>query len=394
MLTCVHPFPARMAADIALRRMKRLKKGGVVCDPMAGSGIVLRAAASCKLRGIGFDLDPLAVLMARVWTRPLSIAKFRARATWLLKDAAQLRKDIALPWIDDDEETSQFVDYWFGRQQQRPLRRISYLLRPLRGAVADALRLALSRTIITKDPGAGASLAADVSHSRPHRVLDESDFDVTEGFLRSVERIAQCLEAQPPEGNTNISLGDARCLSKVAEESVDAIITSPPYLNAIDYLRGHRLALVWLGYQLTQLRRIRADSIGAERGADDGTKKEKLLDELITGAVAVERLPPREHNMLARYALDMGAVMEEAHRVLRPGGTATFVIGDCNLRGVYVENSRILKNAAYRAGFQFQSQVSRQIKSARRYLPPPRQSRTGQLDKRLRLETILTFARS
>jgi hypothetical protein len=31
-------------------------------------------------------------------------------------------------------------------------------------------------------------------------------------------------------------------------------------------MRGHRLSLVWLGYRLADLRRIRSDSIGAERG--------------------------------------------------------------------------------------------------------------------------------
>jgi len=43
------------------------------------------------------------------------------------------------------------------------------------------------------------------------------------------------------------------------------VLTSPPYLNAIDYLRGHRLALVWLGHELGPLKEIRANSVGAER---------------------------------------------------------------------------------------------------------------------------------
>jgi DNA modification methylase len=49
--------------------------------------------------------------------------------------------------------------------------------------------------------------------------------------------------------------------------SVDAVLTSPPYLNAIDYMRGHRMSLVWLGHSLTELRHIRSNSIGAERGS-------------------------------------------------------------------------------------------------------------------------------
>jgi hypothetical protein len=72
LVATVHPFPARMAADIALRRLRRLSPNSLVLDPMAGSGTVLRTASDVGHRGVGFDLDPLAVLMARVWTRPVN----------------------------------------------------------------------------------------------------------------------------------------------------------------------------------------------------------------------------------------------------------------------------------------------------------------------------------
>ena len=42
---------------------------------------------------------------------------------------------------------------------------------------------------------------------------------------------------------------------------------SPPYLTAIDYLRGHRLALVWFGSGILDQRSVRAGSIGAESSA-------------------------------------------------------------------------------------------------------------------------------
>src|SRR5262249_4103638 len=153
----------RMAADIALRRLCLLKPHSVVLDPMAGSGTVLRTASDRGHSGIGFDLDPLAVLMARVWTTPINPKRLLTPAEAVVKQAARLERGASLAWIDEDPETRDFVDYWFARQQQADLRAISVLLLPMRGPVADALRLSLSRIIITKGPGAGASLARDVS---------------------------------------------------------------------------------------------------------------------------------------------------------------------------------------------------------------------------------------
>src|SRR3712207_7608036 len=70
-----------------------------------------------------------------------------------------------------------------------------------------------------------------------------------------------------------------------------AAITSPPYLNAIDYLRGHRLSLVWLGYRIGDLRLTRAVSIGAERRPDPAA--DEALARLICSALPADRKSTR-----------------------------------------------------------------------------------------------------
>ncbi|MEI2740567.1 MAG: hypothetical protein V9F01_17470 [Chitinophagaceae bacterium] len=72
-------------------------------------------------------------------------------------------------------------------------------------------------------------------------------------------------EKQTPKGKINVQLGDARNLKEVDDKSVSAIITSPPYLNALDYMRGHKLSLVWLGYRIDDLGEVRSNSIGVEK---------------------------------------------------------------------------------------------------------------------------------
>ncbi len=66
----IHPFAARMAPEIAFEALKGLKKKSTVLDPMVGSGTVLRTVSEHGYKGIGFDIDPLAVLMSKAWTTP------------------------------------------------------------------------------------------------------------------------------------------------------------------------------------------------------------------------------------------------------------------------------------------------------------------------------------
>src|SRR5262245_5226228 len=65
----IHPFPARMAPGIALEALGDGKEQLRVLDPMVGSGTVLAVARANGHRAFGVDLDPLAVLLAGVWTR-------------------------------------------------------------------------------------------------------------------------------------------------------------------------------------------------------------------------------------------------------------------------------------------------------------------------------------
>jgi hypothetical protein len=382
----VHPFPARMAPELALRHARELAPRSTVLDPMVGSGTTLRCAADQGHSGVGFDVDPLAVLMTRVWTTPLDVTKLRRRGADALAAAVSDESRAAVSHPRNDE-TDDFMDYWFAPQQRRDLDRLATVLRSMRGPLGDALRLALSRIIITKDRG--ASLARDVSHSRPHKVAEDSDYDVGRGFLRSVEQLATRLERNPPPGGVDVNIGDARELP-VDDGSIDAVITSPPYLNAIDYLRGHRMTLVWLGFALDHLREVRGTSIGTERGIG-GTDDRALAERLAIRMGNLEQLPDKQVRMILRYVLDMLAVMKETARVLRDDGVATLVVGNSSIRGVFLANDSAIVACARQAGLRRTSRRERPLPPSRRYLPPPGRTSGQRLEQRMRTEVILRF---
>jgi len=391
----IHPFPARMAPELALAHLADLPKGKVVLDPMSGSGTVLRQAVALGHQAFGFDVDPLAVLMSRVWTTKVDHSLVERLLQEVLVEAKRAR-GIALPWIDDDPETKAFAKYWFAEKQRRQLRKLAFVLsqysvearRGRERAAVDLLRLAMSRIIITKD--SGASLGRDISHSRPHKVMEENDYDVPLGFQQSVRAICRRLaDDAPTESLAKVRLGDARRLSSVRDQSVDAVLTSPPYLNAIDYMRGHRLSLIWLGHKVSDLRAIRTESIGSERRPNEHIELEELaLMKVAMGSL--DALPRRFDRMIDRYVQDLYRMMKELVRVLRKGGSATFVVGNSCLRDVFINNAEALTKAAILCGLSISNRVERELPTQSRYLPL---TASGALGKRMRTETIVSFAK-
>ncbi|MFG2635303.1 hypothetical protein ACGFX8_15550 [Streptomyces sp. NPDC048362] len=376
-----------MAPELALRALERQPTGSKVLDPMCGSGTVLRTALTVGHSAIGVDMDPLAVLMATVWSRSGSCSGLGKAAEKVLLRARALRSDqVVLPWIDEDKETAEFINFWFAEPQREELRRIAYILHGESGFLADPLRMTLSRIIITKDRG--ASLARDVSHSRPHRVGLSNDFSVAEGFYKAAVQIERRLANEVPE-SASVNLGDARDLSSIPDNFVDLVITSPPYLNAIDYLRGHRLALVWLGHRISDLRQVRGSSVGSEKGLRD---RPEDLHSLVVDT-DVQSLSTRMQGILYRYAKDMLGVASEVKRVLKKDSPAVFVVGNSTVRGTFVDNAAVVRRASESVGFTTEEVSERDLPTNRRYLPPP-STADAALDKRMRREVVLTLRKN
>ena len=91
--------------------------------------------------------------------------------------------------------------------------------------------------------------------------------------------------------------GDARRLD-IRDGSVDLVVTSPPYLNAIDYLRCSKFSLVWMGYSVVELRRLRSTAVGTEVGMD--ARDDQEIQRILSKLKLQPKLPARQEAMLAR----------------------------------------------------------------------------------------------
>lgn len=382
----IHPFPARMAPDIAIDHLDSSAGESelVVLDPMCGSGTVLAAAADRGHAARGFDVDPLAVLMSSVATQAVDTEEVVAEAERICALARASSVD-SPRW--DDSDTQKFAEYWFAAPQRTQLNRLSRELDGISDdAVRQALQVALSRIIITKAPK--ASLAADTSHSRPHRVATESSYDVYRGFGGSVASLKKLLDERSIVAQVEVRRGDARALD-LPYSSVDLIITSPPYLNAIDYLRGHKMSLIWFGHTIPELRKIRSNSIGAER-ALDGEALEQVEDMVLFIKKSVDDAEKLPIATIVRYAHDLSLFSRELHRVCRRGAEVVTVIGNSTLRGNYIQNDVLVRKAYENAGFRKKNRIERELPENKRYLPVRTSNAESSMAKRMRTEVVLT----
>lgn len=394
----IHPFPARMAPELALEKLPKDSKSLKILDPMTGSGTTLVVARLKGHKAIGFDRDPLAVLIAKAWVSNIDGERIVKKATEVLvkaeRKAAAMDLHEAFP-DGVDEETKTFIKFWFDDENRKQLTALANSIKAVRDEkTRNILWCAFSRLIITKK--SGVSLAMDVSHSRPHRAYETAPYKAFDKFILAVTHIVKCAPFNSGSRKrplASVSSADARKMP-LKKGEIDLIVTSPPYLNAIDYLRGHKLSLVWMGHSIAELRMLRSTNVGTETSTKN-LKLKPVYSLILEKMVSGEPLLGRNLTMLQQYIQDLQMLMQECYRVLKVGGRAIFVVGDCNIKNTFVANSMAVKLVGQNVGFTIESSKRRPLPENRRYLPPPSAKSSGEaMQKRMREEVILTMVKN
>lgn len=393
-LPSLHPFPARMPVPLAEYLLRALITANAdVLDPMAGSGSTLVAARKLGHRGCGVDMDPLAVLMSRSATASYQRRRLDRLGERVLTRANKIHSDLPLisvsKMLESSEEERRFIKYWFPNNAQRELYCLREAIRQESGrALRNVAWAAFSSLIIAK--AASVSYAVDIPRSRPHKDEDReiaSPFELwNRRFTQLVNRLP-FLDKEAEAVEPSIRRGDARHLRQ-ANNSVDLVLSSPPYLNAVDYLRGHKFSLLWMGHALSSLRKTRSTMIGCERGMWKADGLPPSMEDDLAKAIDEERI----RAITRRYLSDLRYSILEMKRVVRPGGLIALVLGPSILDREEPDSVKITALLAESANLRFVASVLRPLKKARRSLPPPDAvSKKSELASRMSCEAIVVL---
>src|SRR5581483_11118816 len=391
----LHAFAAKFPPQLPRTFIESLTEpGDTILDPFVGSGTTLVEAFLLGRLAVGVDIDPLARMICRVKTLHLPGDVYLAAGMRVLEKARCLehnQKYLGTFFERFDAESRAFVDYWFLPTTQREI--ASLLLAIEEEAdpkLQEFLLLVLSSIIITKS--GGISLARDLAHSRPHKDKTKVPRSGFAQFQKSLAKSARSLNELPTQvTGVTIQEGDARLLP-LPDASVDLIVTSPPYANAIDYMRAHKFSLVWMGLPLKELSDLRGGYIGAERINVNLDQSLPERNEALVGKLS--SLDAKKARILRQYFIEMRGAIAEMKRVLRPGRSAIIVVGPSTMRGLDIPTPEMLGDIASDLGFEVAGIVPRPLDRNRRMMPARFQN-NGQtmIEKRMHEEHIVALVK-
>jgi DNA modification methylase len=412
-----HSFPAKFPPQLPRKFVLELTNpGDVVLDPMMGSATTLLEAYFNSRQAIGFDIDPMAHLLARVKVETFNAAELYAAGKQILKQAgktAHLYPELLLAEKPKqfDAKTIEFIDYWFATEVQIELLALRAEIEKVESPrLKEFFKLIFSSVIITKT--GGVSLALDLAHTRPHKaktvflrngtVLFGDENEKKRHLVKTLrsplhefeKKLNQNLQGVIQKAPSNlvpiINYGSALSLA-IASNSVDLIVTSPPYAsNAIDYMRAHKFSLVWFGYPIDELTEKRKTYIGSEGFAD--LPQLELPDQVGHLVTQMRQKTKSKGVALHRYYLEMTLVLQEMFRVLKSEKPAIVVVGNSTLAGLDAQVNDSLVQIGKKVGFEVPVVGIRQLDRNRRMLPAGSSvDRNSQIQQRMHEEFVIGF---
>lgn len=326
----LHPYPAKFIPHIP-RELLRVygHEGAVVWDPMAGSGTTLVEACIAGMPSIGTDINPIATLIARAKTQVLddgalreidSVRRHCAELAMLLDDSP----DAAIRLVPHDElPLIPNRDHWFHENTSRELVMIrrSIGVSVNEPAAKDLCCAAMSAILVAASYQDSETRWRAVA--RPW-VAGETLGRFVGRLVASVAAVRQF--AHKARAIVDVRTSDARHV-QLEKNSVDLVVSSPPYANSHDYYLYNKLRMFWLGYDVGS---VQDAEIGSRNRHSD--KKEPI----------------------DTYLSSLADVMSSVSDALRPDGRAILIVGDAVIRGEFFDMSKELPKALDNVGLRLE----------------------------------------
>ena len=315
-----HPYPAKFIPQIPQQLISTFSSpGDTVLDPMCGSGTTLVEANLMGRSALGVDVNPISTLISRVKTRPLTIEQLEsvnAAANALERNSTPI--EMTIPDFPNRE-------HWFYPDVAQELASLlAYVDRLQDDAARDFWRCTFSAIVVSV-----SNQDSETRWSRVDRAIDR--VEVRRRFLRHLrEDMRRNVElAALTKATSTVVLGDARDIPFLSD-SVDLVVTSPPYANSHDYYLYNKLRMYWLGYD-----------VKATQKAEFGSRN-KHSD---------------QKQEISEYEAAMTSVLLECRRVMRSGKRLCLVVGDAVVRGQFFDMGTIIPGLGDKTGFALEGHL-------------------------------------
>jgi tRNA G10 N-methylase Trm11 len=368
----IHPYPAKFIPQIPRNVIAQLSvRGELVWDPFGGCGTTALEAILLGRCALSTDVNPLGEIIGEAKTLTLTkeeeevvndfseqLLLLSTKPSHVLDQLRQGKEQIRqfIPVVPNLEE-------WFHDTAIAELAYLRWRIDSLKEPKAVVLaKVAFSKSILKASFQDG-----ETRYARKPREIDTGSIlslfaTNLSNALRKVKQLGSLLKFREAEFKTidlrvapTIQIGSDK-KQTIIENSVDLIVTSPPYPNTTDYHLYHRFRLFWLGFDPRDLAR-------KEIGSHLRHQKEK------TGFEA--------------YLLEMSQCLETMKATLRPGRYAVLVVGSGVFKGEVYDSASYISRAAKKLGFQVVGTIDREVHLTKRSFIS--------VARRLKAETILVL---
>ena len=200
-------------------------------------------------------------------------------------------------------------------------------------------------------PVSGLEVTAHMKElNKAGRVVDPFEILIQEigKSLKAFKAFGEAVESRPRVFVERVNT--AATMSRF-EHEVDAVISSPPYNNAVDYYRRHTLEMYWLG--LTPTRKDRLELLHQYIGRSRVAAGSPYLGESIEDLPYCRRihskmssLSPNRANSFKHYVVAMRRSLGNLAKMLRHGGKLVLVVGDSTWNDQVIRSSDVLYEVA------------------------------------------------
>lgn len=329
-------------------------KSGIILDPFLGSGSTLLAANNMGYSGIGFEVNPFSMFLAKCkleqYTKDI-IEQFKEKYEEILQMATETDNDYVLPKLSISKKV-------FSVEIEKYYMNIGVLIDNCNAdeRILNLLKLGwlacLEPLCNYRKAGNGLKIK---KYIKP-KVITIDDARVM--MLEEYQNIY--IDLLKSKGDRYSILYNESCLNiskRIESNSIEGIIFSPPYANCFDYTEIYKLEL-WFGKFVSEyadLKKLRNISLHSHLNCDlnfEVESKSGILAELLVELQKKELWDKKIPKMLQLYYDDMFKVLEESYKVLDNEGFCCIVVGNSAYGGIVFPADLILAEYGEKIGFK------------------------------------------